>query len=243
MKTNEPLLALDFDGVICDSIDECLLTSYNAFYELEIDNVSKIPDDIRTYFYKYRNYVRPAREYYLIHKAYNKNLQLMSFVTFNKLEKQYRNESKLFEKHFYKMRNYLKKDEENWLSLHRIYDHIREFFLFYNKKFFIVTNKDKDSIETLSEYFGFRKFIWDIYSKELSIKKEDLFNMIFLNYRKHLENNKLVYVDDNEWHLADIQHLTIEIYFAKWGYSGKQIKHSFNEIKGLNDIFYIRSNC
>ena len=27
------IVALDFDGVICDSIDECLLVSYNAFQE------------------------------------------------------------------------------------------------------------------------------------------------------------------------------------------------------------------
>ena len=34
-KVPNKLLLLDFDGVIVNSIDECLLTSYNAFQEFE----------------------------------------------------------------------------------------------------------------------------------------------------------------------------------------------------------------
>ena len=136
------------------------------------------------------------------------------------------------------MRNHLKKNEANWLSLHRIYDHVKDFFISFNKEFIIVTNKDKDSIERLSEYYGFKKYISEIYSKEISIQKDDLFNIIILNYSKDYDNNKFVYVDDNEWHLNQLQHLTIELYFAAWGYSGKQMEHSFNEINNLSEVCF-----
>ena len=35
------IIALDFDGVICDSISECLLTAYNAYYEQQTGQISE----------------------------------------------------------------------------------------------------------------------------------------------------------------------------------------------------------
>lgn len=239
MKSNEIILALDFDGVICNSIDECLITSYNAFYELEINNVSEIPDDIKNFFYTYRYYVRPAREYYLIHKAFQEKLTNFDLKIFNQLQKKYRNESRLFEPNFYKMRLFLKQDKKNWLSLHRIYDHVKEFFWSCKKQFFIVTTKDKDSVEILSEYFGFRKKVKDIFSKEISIEKSQLFIKLLSKYDRYLTNNKLVFIDDNEFHLAEVQDLPLELYFAAWGYSGKQEQHSFKAIRTLKEILLL----
>ena len=86
MKFNEAILALDFDGVICNSIDECLITSYNAFYKMEINNISDIPDDIKSFFYTYRYYVRPAREYYLIHKAFHEKSTNFNLQRFYQLQ-------------------------------------------------------------------------------------------------------------------------------------------------------------
>ena len=236
MKSNEIVLALDFDGVICNSIDECLITSYNAFYESEINNVSDIPDDIKSFFYTYRHYVRPAREYYLIHKAFQKKLTNFDLKIFNQLQNKYRHESRLFEPRFYKMRSFLKQDKEHWISLHRIYDHVREFFWSYENEFFIVTTKDKDSVEILSEHFGFRKKIKDIFSKEISTDKRRLFKNLFSKYDQYLVNNKLAFVDDNEFHLAQVQDFPLELYFAAWGYSCEQHKFSFKSINKLQDI-------
>lgn len=236
MKSNEIVLALDFDGVICNSIDECLITSYNAFYESEINNVSDIPDDIKSFFYTYRHYVRPAREYYLIHKAFQKKLTNFDLKIFNQLQNKYRHESRLFEPRFYKMRSFLKQDKEHWISLHRIYDHVREFFWSYENEFFIVTTKDKDSVEILSEHFGFRKKIKDIFSKEISIDKRRLFKKLFSKYDQYLVKNKLAFVDDNEFHLAQVQDFPLELYFAAWGYSGKQYIHSFKPLKKMQEL-------
>ena len=97
MKSKEIVLALDFDGVICNSIDECLITSYNAFYNTKINNVSEIPDDIQSFFYTYRHYVRPAREYYLLHKALQKKLTNFDLKIFHQLKNKYKQESRLFE--------------------------------------------------------------------------------------------------------------------------------------------------
>ncbi len=68
------ILCLDFDGVLCDSIDECLLTSYNAYFEKYFDKIEKINQKFKNYFYEYRYFVRPAGEYLIIYKAFEENI-------------------------------------------------------------------------------------------------------------------------------------------------------------------------
>ena len=51
------ILLFDFDGVICNSIDECFLISYNSFCNIEKSNLSpcntlnKISLDQKNHFY------------------------------------------------------------------------------------------------------------------------------------------------------------------------------------------------
>ena len=60
---------------------------------------------------------------------------------------------------------------------------------------------------------------------------------LFRNYEQEVKNKQLVYVDDNEWHLGDIQRLDVKLFFANWGYSGKQVQHSFKAIRTLKEIY------
>ena len=68
---NDAIYVLDFDGVLCDSVDECMLVSYNSFNDTNIIKISDISLNFRTYFYENRYHVRPAKEYFLLCKAYN----------------------------------------------------------------------------------------------------------------------------------------------------------------------------
>lgn len=79
---NKVVYILDFDGVICDSIDECMLTSYNSFNDTNIINICEIPTQYKKYFYEYRFYVRPAKEYFLLCKAYSDNIDLTMSIFF-----------------------------------------------------------------------------------------------------------------------------------------------------------------
>ena len=74
------LILWDFDGVIADSIDECLITSYNAYINDAknnnnfIRNVSDVPLERQAFFYKNRKYVRPPGEYFIIHYAFDNHI-------------------------------------------------------------------------------------------------------------------------------------------------------------------------
>ena len=235
---DDTVLILDFDGVICDSICECLITSYNAFYQKNFTNISSIPVDIKNYFFQNRSFVRPAGEYYLLHKGFIDGVEIGSKIKFDILKDKYEKEIESFESKFFNERKNLKKNISNWLSLHKFYNHAKYFFNEYSSTFFIVTNKDKFSVERLTEYFGLQSKLEDIFSKEISNNKNILMCELLSKHAKKLEGKKLIYVDDNEWNLKDINSHKIKKYFATWGYSKIQETNTFEAIESLQMIFY-----
>ena len=233
--SNDIIYVFDFDGVICNSIDECLLTSYNTFYNAELININDVPYQFKLYFYKYRYHVRPAKEYLLICKAYLKNKDL-SYPIFVEMRKSYEKEMKIFEDGFFNKRKFLKKNIDIWLSYHKIYEHANQIISSLSNKFFILTTKDRNSVEMLANHFGFSNKVENIISKEISTNKSVLFTYFFEQYHSLSNGNQVIFVDDNEFHLADVKHFPLELFFAKWGYAGSQKSNNFKEINSLMEL-------
>ena len=61
---SKTLYALDLDGVIINSIEECYINSKITFYGEDKTNTKE-----KDYFYKYRGMVGPAFQYYFLMKA------------------------------------------------------------------------------------------------------------------------------------------------------------------------------
>ena len=66
-------IVFDFDGVLCNSIEECMIVSFHTYHGLSLFSKNIITYDMKKYFYKYRHLVRPAGEYYLIWDSYYNN--------------------------------------------------------------------------------------------------------------------------------------------------------------------------
>ena len=82
------LIALDFDGVIIDSIEECFQVSKEVYY-----GFSQFPFDEVLYkemFFLYRGLVGPACEYLALHKILEK-----SFINDNNFNKNSYEQNKL----------------------------------------------------------------------------------------------------------------------------------------------------
>ena len=60
------VLALDFDGVVCDSLAECFATSYLAYRQLNADLRSESPGSWQSLFNARRGVVRPSGHYLLL---------------------------------------------------------------------------------------------------------------------------------------------------------------------------------
>ena len=81
------LFVLDFDGVICDSTIECLISSWNAWQVWEESDdyrseASQFTDREVMEFARIRPFVRGAGEYLVVYETWDKGVRIASRTEF-----------------------------------------------------------------------------------------------------------------------------------------------------------------
>ena len=81
MNKVKKLFVFDFDGVVCDSTDECMVTSWNAWEEWESrdnfrNDLSEFSENYKSSFRKVRPRVRGAGEYYILCRALSEGISI-----------------------------------------------------------------------------------------------------------------------------------------------------------------------
>ncbi len=228
-------ICLDFDGVICNSINECLLVGYNAYFDKNITDLNSIPKKLRDFFYDYRYFVRPAKGFYVLFKAFELGIKDLDINSFEKLKDDFAKEVELFEGKFYNKREILKLDFHNWIGLNKIYENSRNFLENSKTQFFIITNKDKKSVKDILGFYGYDLKVRDIYSKDLSNDKNILFDLFMQDYDVDLKRNDVIFIDDSLENLRHIKYCKkeLKVYFASWGYD-KTSCNNIDKIENLN---------
>ena len=219
------IVALDFDGVICDSIDECLLVSYNAFQEKsEIENIdfSDIQERIINNFKHYRYLIGPAKDFYFLWKSifeHHKTSMDIESIYF-KLKKSDSNKELPFVKRFYILRDQLKNKYFNhWVSINPFYKGIKSFLIDIQDKqnLFIVTAKDTNSVVDLLKENNISIKRSNIYGREINSDKRELFKKMIENH--DISRKDVIFVDDNLSNAIDVKGIGISSYLATWGYN------------------------
>ena len=217
------ILILDFDGVICDSIDECFLVAYNAYLNFRRKKkgmVFRAPQELKDYFSRNRHWVRPAREYFVIFKHFKPGIKkIISGGNFKALTLKYRSDSLKFAKEFYAIRDDLRRRHlKKWFSLNRIYPLAIQAIKVLRRdyKIYISTTKDRKSATMLLSRRGIRLADRAIFSKENNYSKEKTARLI-------LKKNKISpkdawFLDDNIMYLNEVSSVGINCALAKWGY-------------------------
>src|SRR5512138_3366484 len=121
-----PLLILDFDGVICDSLDECFVSSWPAYHTLYRKSPPpKVPITLRDDFARLRPFIRTGEDYLLIQEILTQGKSVQDQAAFDALIAEAGPEKmRIFKELFTKARSeLLEKDKRFWLSLNRIYPH------------------------------------------------------------------------------------------------------------------------
>ncbi len=215
----------DFDGVIVDSIDECLITSYNTFLKVKkrysrfIYKLGDIPTEFKDEFYNKRKYVRPAGEYFVIFNALLEDKKIDSYSDFSRLLKKYAGQVRSFQRKFYAMRRYFMKEYPRaWLALHKTYPGFKQKWGRLSKRFvfYIVSNKDKHSILAILRHLGLPLNRNKIFGVEFSLKKPSIISHIL--EKTGLATGDVFFIDDNYHHLLDLSDKTLNLFFAAWGY-------------------------
>ncbi len=120
-------LVLDFDGVICDSIDEGFAASWTAYHRLYLNGTDgQAPDAARAAFARLRPYVRSGEDFVLIQEMVDRGVHVDSQEAFDEWARR-AGPSALgrFKELFYAARtSLLESDKDAWLRMNRIYPHV-----------------------------------------------------------------------------------------------------------------------
>ncbi len=212
------LLVLDFDGVICDSIDECFVSSWIAYYELyRREHAPQVPVRLRAEFARLRPFIRSGEDFVLIQSILSKGVPVPDQAAFDAAAERAGVETlRTYRELFYAARrDLLSRDRAFWLSLNRIYPHIVAAFalLPVDAPVHILSTKRLEYItETLSEahiHFPHARI-------HLSPTSTKLPTVEALRVAGGFE--RAVFVDDQIDYLLGNDNPQVDAYLASWGY-------------------------
>ena len=186
MINNKKIFVFDFDGVICDSTNECLINSYNS-YNIYLNNNQKfitslieIDANLKKDFRVIRPYIKGAKEYLKFYDYYysRKNiLSLNNFIEYENKTLDYDQYTKIF----YQQRERLKKNNlKEWFSYNHVFQELIN-FLNSLDYYYIATLKDKDSVIDILKYYKIKIYEEKILDFNIIKSKLDALNMILNN--------------------------------------------------------------
>jgi FMN phosphatase YigB (HAD superfamily) len=232
MRERKQVYALDFDGVICDSLEECLLTSWHTYYNNPIDTFTKnttdeIPREFRQHFRNCRSYVRHNGHFLvpLLFRKKNFNTQKIFDDIYVEINSEL---IKIFNNRFLSYRNGVRtKYQEAWLSHHILYEGIAETICHPSNPLYIVTAKDTPSVELILHRNGIHLDNNHIYGEQTD--KNKAFSDICR--RESVEPEQLHFIDDNLINVTKALKDGYSAQWANWGYNTTEHQKLAIELK------------
>jgi len=221
-------LALDFDGVIADSILECLVTAYNAF------SVHQGRRDFRTHtqdfssaeirrFRETRSFIRRGEDYVYLLQAAQEKYQLLEQADFDAFAEKNDGLRETYRELFYGQRKLLQdKHRSDWIGLNAIYPGMDQFLrgLKDRNAVFIVTTKDIDSVELILRSQDIQLNRANMFQATKTYGKPQIINEIIAS--RNMSADDIRFIDDHAGTVMEVWQLTdVEAYFAQWGYHSK----------------------
>jgi len=212
---------LDFDGVICDSTDECMMVSWNAYAEVKGERkkrykISEFTDEERRLFRKYRPFVKTAEQYLIIEENFNAGRFTIDPSLF--LSSEVRGKGfEDFSEVFYRERaDLVEKDPISWLMLNKIDKRIANTIslLDMDERVYIATLKDGGSVRRILEGNGIFIGSSRIYDNSVISNKLDALRDI--TSRTGLGREAVFLIDDNMEHLVSSYRAGYQTFLALW---------------------------
>ncbi|MGA2975711.1 MAG: HAD family hydrolase [Spirochaetia bacterium] len=124
-------LVLDFDGVICDSVEECFVSSWTAYHILfRKEPAAEAPPAARHAFSRLRPFIRTGEDFVVIQDIIARGDAVSDQKGFDAAARRASADTRrLFRDLFYQARTtLLERDRQAWLGLNRIYPHMAAAF-------------------------------------------------------------------------------------------------------------------
>ena len=214
----------DFDGVVCDSTNECLVCSSNAMQKIRRKFKFQILfigffGRTNTQLQRLKAFCKGGSQYYTLYQILRSkmNLETITQNVFDEVHKTFLIESETYKPHFYKARNELQEfNFSNWLDLHTVYEWVIDFLRenLDRERLMIATLKDKDSVMKILKHYDL-EIDPDLVVDQFEIKtKLEALNRIIES--KKILKEEIVFIDDNIAHLLGPKNAGFNCFLAAW---------------------------
>ncbi|MEM7580852.1 MAG: HAD family hydrolase [Mastigocoleus sp.] len=233
MSTEIPsILALDFDGVICDGLIEYFQVAWRTYCQVWGDSTNNNipPDALAQKFYPLRPVIETGWEMPVLVKALVEGIpENKIYQEWHTLSRQIVERDKLDSQDIAKkldsMRdNWINTDLNGWLNLHRFYPGVVEKLqatLSSSVKLYIITTKEGRFAKQLLQQGGVNLEDDQIFGKEVKRPKYETIRELIAKHQTPPEN--VWFVEDRLKTLqvvkkqSDLSH--IKLFLADWGYN------------------------
>jgi len=234
------VLALDFDGVVCDSLREVFATALATYESMEPDSallarlrsrrgagrwheLDLMDDPVRVSFESMMPLGNRAEDFGISLKALDNLLELTdqgAYDTFyGTVDPEW---IATFHRRFYEQRDTARAfDTHGWLELHAPYPILLELLRrrAHEAKIALATAKDRRSAELLLAHLG----VGDLFAPELVLDKETgvskIAHLTALHERLDVPYEEITFVDDKLNHLETVAPLGVRPILAGWGFN------------------------
>ncbi|MBN2410076.1 HAD family hydrolase [candidate division KSB1 bacterium] len=220
-------LALDFDGVIADSVEECLLVAHNAYSEhtggIRTYNLSELDPVLISEFKRLRKFIRSGADFVFIIKAITEKINIDSQLEFDDYITRYKDSRKIFFDLFYMERErFSVQMPDIWILFNPLYDGMKEFLINYpyKERLFIITTKKIFYVGKIFFYHNIQLPRDNLFTATEKNNKKDI--ILQLLHKYNISPKQFWFIDDQIDTLLKVKDTRINCMLAEWGYTEKQ---------------------
>ena len=226
----EGILVSDFDGVICDSVHECMVSSHRAYQRLTNPRRTvsdKIAPDLRKKFRQLRPYVRSGEDYIVLWDILNQGVIAQNQAAFDDYSHSHAAQIEKYREALYSEREQMLRTERRfWLDLNPLFKasaSLRDCTNF--ERIHILSTKRSEYVLEILDHHGID------FPKDRVIfttPQEKVKNLTALLSQTNSPQNS-AYVEDQIEFLIASKHLKVMPFLAGWGYVCKDQKERAKE--------------
>jgi phosphoglycolate phosphatase-like HAD superfamily hydrolase len=211
--------ALDFDGVIVDGLNECILVTWNGYYGKQLDDFSieglaKVPNWFIERFTHCRNFAKHLGHFAVAIFDRDTPIQTQTdyerlYLSLDPLEV----ESFVAKVNEYRA-NARTHQELLWLDQHTLYPDVQSFLQSLNAPLYIVSAKDRDSIIKILARAEIDITPHQVFGEQ----RNKLVALRAIQQYESVRPEEIFFLDDNIINVIDVQQAGYGAYWALWGY-------------------------
>lgn len=244
------LLALDFDGVICNGLIEYFQTSWRTYCQIWSPDNSTPPEGLAEGFYSLRPVIETGWEMPVLIRAQMQGISEAAILEnwrqiARKIITEEGLEPKTLAAQLDGLRdNWIASDLDGWLSLHEFYPGVVQqlkILLDSPIQLFIITTKEGRFVRSLLQQQGIDFPTQQLFGKESGKPKHQVLRELLAEYTTEEQPPVIWFVEDRLKTLQNVQKYgelaQVGLYLANWGYNTaaeRQEAEADNQIRVLD---------